>query len=75
MWGHPDHVVMCSVGQSERPSIVLLVELGLFKVQLIQSEADLSTFLQSLVVLRELQNKQQRLVLNVPRSTDLMTKS
>lgn len=77
----PDHVRVWSVGQSECSSIVFLVELGLFKVQLVQTMPNVSTFLQSLVVLRELQNNEggkkqkQRPVTNVERLTDLMNNS
>lgn len=59
---HPHHIWVWSVGQSERSSIVFLLQLSLFEEQLNESIADLSTPLQSLGVLWKLRNKQQGLV-------------
>lgn len=65
VWVCSHDVRVCGVGQSQRSSVVLLIQLSLFKVQLIQSATDLSTFQTSLVVLWKLQNKQQSLLANL----------
>lgn len=62
---HPHHIWVWSVGQSERSSIVFLLQLSLFEEQLNESIADLSTPLQCLGVLWKLRNKQQGLVPNL----------
>lgn len=51
---------MCSVGQPECSAVVFLIQLGLFVVQMIESIADLSALLKSLVVLLKLKNKKEQ---------------
>lgn len=62
MRARPDHIGVRGVGQSERSTVVLLIQLGLSRVQLIQPVADLSSLLQSLVVLGKLHEKEQELL-------------
>lgn len=62
---YPHHIGVWGVGQSERSSIVFLLQLSLFEEQLNEPIADLSTPLQSLGVHWMLHDKQQGLVPNL----------
>lgn len=52
------HIRVCVVGQTERVAVMLLLQFGVSKVELVQSVADVAALLQSLGVLWKLQQKQ-----------------